>query len=97
MLNRFHHRCAVIEDLRLHFVHEKGRGPSPLPLILTHGFPDSFFRFYKLIPLLTDPGSHQADPEDAFDVVVPSLPGYGFPSNERVEAGSSAWATSGTS
>jgi pimeloyl-ACP methyl ester carboxylesterase len=87
LLNRFHHHRAVIGGIRLHFVHEKGRGPSPLPLILTHGFPDSFFRFYKLIPLLADPGSHGADPEDAFDVVVPSLPGYGFSERREGDGG----------
>ena len=49
-----------------------------MPLILTHGYPDSFLRFSRLIPLLTDPGAHGGDPADAFDVVVPSLPGFGF-------------------
>ncbi|HEY1908227.1 MAG TPA: alpha/beta fold hydrolase [Myxococcaceae bacterium] len=53
---------------------------------MTHGYPDSFFRFHKLVPLLADPGSHGADPEDSFDVVVPSLPGYGF-SETRTEGG----------
>jgi microsomal epoxide hydrolase len=46
--------------------------------LLTHGFPDSFYRFDKLIPLLTDPAAHGGDPTDAFDVVAPSLPGFGF-------------------
>jgi microsomal epoxide hydrolase len=49
-----------------------------LPIVLTHGFPDSFLRFLRLIPLLTDPEAHGGDPRDAFDVVVPSLPGYAF-------------------
>lgn len=62
----------------VHFIHVRGVGPDPLPIILTHGFPDSILRFAKIIPLLTDPGSHGGDPADAFDVVVPSLPGYGF-------------------
>jgi len=77
-LNALHHFTATVSGTRLHFVHEKGRGPAPLPLLLTHGFPDSFYRFHKLIPLLTDPGSHGADPTDGFDVVAPSLPGYGW-------------------
>jgi pimeloyl-ACP methyl ester carboxylesterase len=78
LLNRFSHFQGEVDGTRLHFIHEKGRGPRPLPLILTHGFPDSFWRFHKLIPLLTDPAAHGADPADAFDVVVPSLPGYAF-------------------
>ena len=49
-----------------------------MPLVITHGWPGSFFEMYKIIPLLTDPGSHGGDPADAFDVVVPSMPGYGF-------------------
>src|SRR5262249_6173707 len=77
-LNRFRHFTAAVGGTRLHFVHEKGRGPAPLPLLLTHGFPDSFYRFHALIPLLTDPASHGADAADAFDVVAPSLPGYGW-------------------
>ena len=52
-------------------------GPS-LPLVLSHGWPDSFWRYVKVIPLLTDPGAHGADPADAFDVVVPDMPGYGY-------------------
>ncbi|HSY22831.1 MAG TPA: epoxide hydrolase [Polyangiaceae bacterium] len=77
-INRFAHYRAKIEGKVVHFIHERGRGDAPLPLVLTHGFPDSFLRFAKLIPLLTDPASHGGDPRDAFDVVVPSLPGYAF-------------------
>jgi pimeloyl-ACP methyl ester carboxylesterase len=62
----------------VHFIHVRGRGERPLPLVLTHGFPDSFLRFAKLIPFLTDPESHGGEARDAFDVVVPSLPGYAF-------------------
>ncbi len=78
MLNRFAQFHADVDGFGLHFIHERGKGPKPLPLILTHGWPDSFLRMTKLIPLLTDPASHGGDPADAFDVVVPSLPGYGF-------------------
>jgi len=65
--------------------------------VLTHGFPDSFLRFSKLIPLLTDPAAYGGDPADAFDVVVPSLPGYGF-SDKPTKAGmlftiADLWAT----
>lgn len=77
-LNRWRHFRAEVSGTTLHFIHERGRGDAPLPIVLTHGFPDSFLRFVKLIPLLTDPGAHGADPSDSFDVVVPSLPGYGF-------------------
>jgi pimeloyl-ACP methyl ester carboxylesterase len=77
-INRFSHFRAPVAGLEIHFIHERGRGKSPMPLILTHGYPDSFLRFSKLIPLLTDPAAHGGDPSDAFDVVVPSLPGFGF-------------------
>jgi pimeloyl-ACP methyl ester carboxylesterase len=55
-----------------------GQGGSVLPLVLSHGWPDSFWRYTKVIPLLTDPGAHGADPADAFDVVAPDMPGYGY-------------------
>jgi pimeloyl-ACP methyl ester carboxylesterase len=67
-----------VSDIGIHFIHERGKGPNPFPLILTHGYPDSFYRFAKIIPMLTDPASFGGSPEDAFDVVVPDLPGYGF-------------------
>jgi pimeloyl-ACP methyl ester carboxylesterase len=77
-INAFHHYKTVVDGLGIHFIHEPGDGPNPMPLIVTHGWPGSFFEMYKLIPLLTDPGSHGGDPADAFEVVVPSMPGYGF-------------------
>jgi pimeloyl-ACP methyl ester carboxylesterase len=77
-LNGFHHFKTMVDGLGIHFIHEKGQGPRSMPLIITHGWPGSFFEMYKIIPLLTDPGSHGGDPGDAFDVVVPSMPGYGF-------------------
>ncbi len=78
MLNRFAHFRAEVDGLGIHFIHERGKGPNPTPIILTHGWPGSFFEMLKVIPLLTDPESHGGKTEDAFDVVVPSLPGYGF-------------------
>jgi pimeloyl-ACP methyl ester carboxylesterase len=77
-INRLDHFRAEIEGFGIHFIHERGKGPDPMPLVLTHGWPDSFFRFHKLVPMLTDPARYGGDPADSFDVVVPSLPGYGF-------------------
>lgn len=83
-------RFAAFEHFRwtgrgvgVHFIHVRGKGvrgkgPDPLPLIMTHGWPGSFLEMMKIIPLLTDPEAHGGDAEDAFDVVVPSLPGFGF-------------------
>lgn len=70
-------RCG---DIRVHAVHVRGTGPDPLPLVLTHGWPSTFFEMHKVIGPLADPGAHGGDPADAFHVVVPSLPGYGFSS-----------------
>ena len=78
ILNGFAQFRAEVDGFGLHFVHERGKGPNPQPILLLHGWPDSFFRMHKLIPLLTDPASHGADAADSFDVVVPSLPGFGF-------------------
>ncbi len=77
-LNHFAQFRAEIDGFGIHFIHERGKGPHSLPLILTHGWPDSFFRMYKIIPMLTDPASYGGDPANSFDVIVPSLPGYGF-------------------
>ena len=80
-LNRFAQFRSEIDGLGIHFVHERAAaatGIEPLTLLLVHGWPDSFVRFEKLIPLLADPAAHGGDARDAFDVVVPSLPGYGF-------------------
>jgi pimeloyl-ACP methyl ester carboxylesterase len=77
-LNRFPQFIARIGDQDVHFVHVRGEGTAPLPLILTHGWPGSYLEYSKIIPLLTDPAAHGGDGDDAFDVVVPSLPGFGF-------------------
>ncbi len=77
-LNRFPQFQATVDGFRLHFVHMKGQGPRPLPLLLSHGWPGSFFEFYKVVEPLADPARFGGAAEDAFDVVVPSLPGYGF-------------------
>ncbi|WP_312441504.1 epoxide hydrolase family protein [Lacrimispora sp.] len=79
-LNRFSQFQSDIDGINVHFIHERGKGPCPLPIILTHGWPDSYLRYQKIIPLLTDPARHGGDPEDSFDVIVPSIPGFGFSS-----------------
>lgn len=77
-LSTVHHFLYTSETLGIHFLHECGKGPAPIPLIMTHGWPGSFLEMLKIIPLLTDPAAHGGDAADSFDVVVPSLPGYGF-------------------
>lgn len=77
-LNKFPQFKAEIDGIGIHFIHVKGKGSNPKPIILTHGWPDSFYRFYKVIPMLTDPASYGGDPNQSFDVIVPSIPGFGF-------------------
>jgi pimeloyl-ACP methyl ester carboxylesterase len=68
----------TIDGLAMHVIHERGRRLSPLPLLITHGWPSSCYEAIDLIPMLTDPERYGGDPADSFDVIVPSLPGYGF-------------------
>jgi microsomal epoxide hydrolase len=77
-LNGFRQFTAPVAGIDLHFIHEPGVGPRPLPLLLSHGWPGSVWEFHKILPRLTDPGRFGGDPADAFTVVAPSLPGYGF-------------------
>jgi len=77
-MNAFSHFRVVIDDAPIHYVLERGRGPAPMPIVLTHGWPWTFWDYGRVISPLADPGAHGGDPRDAFDVVVPSLPGYGF-------------------
>ena len=77
-LNQFHHFTAEVKGINLHFIHERGKGTNPTPILLLHGWPDSFYRYHKLISMLTDPASFGGDPNQSFDVIVPSLPGFGF-------------------
>jgi microsomal epoxide hydrolase len=77
-LNRFAHFRAHVDGLGIHFIHERGKGPDPVPLLILHGWPGSFVEFTEIIGPLTDPVGHGGDAADAFDVIVPSLPGYGF-------------------
>jgi len=77
-LNRLPQFVVPIKGIDLHFIHQPGVGPNPLPVLLSHGWPGSIVEFERLIPLLTDPGRFGGDPADAFTVVAPSLPGYAF-------------------
>jgi pimeloyl-ACP methyl ester carboxylesterase len=77
-LNRFNQFTTTIDDIEVHFYMELGSGPSPRPLILIHGWPGSVFEFQELIEPLAHPERFGGDVRDAFTVIVPSLPGYGF-------------------
>ncbi|KVG09614.1 epoxide hydrolase family protein [Burkholderia vietnamiensis] len=77
-LNRLPQFVADVGGQRVHFIHRRGAGPNPYPLVITHGWPGSVFEFDALIERLCDPAAFGGDPLDAFDVVVPSLPGFLF-------------------
>jgi pimeloyl-ACP methyl ester carboxylesterase len=77
-MNALPHFRASVDGVGIHFIHARGRGPAPMPLLVTHGWPSSFVEMLPLIPHLSDPAAHGGDPADAFDVVVPSVPGFGF-------------------
>ncbi len=87
-LNGFSQYRADVNGQDIHFIHERGKGPNPMPLVITHGWPSTFWELHKIIPLLTNPASHGGDPADSFDVVAPSMPGYGF-SDRPTERGMS--------
>lgn len=74
---------AEVGGLGIHFIHVRGTGPRPFPLVITHGWPGSVAEFVDVIGPLTDPAAHGGDPADAFDVVCPSMPGYGFSDHPR--------------
>ena len=79
-LNAFPQFMAEIDGVHIHFFHVRSRHPNAMPLIITHGWPGSVFEQIKLVGPLTDPTAHGGRPEDAFHVIIPSLPGYGFSS-----------------
>ncbi|MBP0456861.1 epoxide hydrolase family protein [Streptomyces montanisoli] len=85
-LNRFPQFLTEIDGLDIHFIHVRSENPDAMPLILTHGWPGSIVDFLKLIDPLTDPVSYGGDAADSFDVVIPSLPGFGF-SQKPTETG----------
>ena len=77
-INRFAHFIAPVDGINLHFIHEKGSGPAPLPLIVSHGWPGSSVDFLEIIEPLAHPERFGGSSEDAFDIIAPSLPGFGF-------------------
>jgi pimeloyl-ACP methyl ester carboxylesterase len=77
-LNRFDQFTTDIDGLNIHLIHQRSRHPDAFPLIITHGWPGSIVEFHKVIEPLTDPTAHGGRAEDAFHVVCPSLPGFGF-------------------
>lgn len=93
-LNRLPQFAATVDGVRVHFVHARGSGPNPTPLLLTHGWPDSFQRFHRVIPRLTDPQAHGGSAAQSFDVIVPSIPGFGFSERRALSSGAVAdlWA-----
>jgi microsomal epoxide hydrolase len=82
-MNRLPQFTARVEDYDIHFVHVRGSGPNPRPIILSHGWPNTFLEFAKVIDPLAHPEAYGGRIEDAFSVVVPSLPGYAFSSKPR--------------
>ena len=95
-INRFSHRIAEVDSIDLHFIHEKGSGPAPTPLIISHGWPGSVVEFLDIIEPLAHPERFGVSVDDAFEVIAPSLPGFGFsgppprPYGPRKMAGSSS-------
>uniref|UniRef100_A0A8C5PHE1 Epoxide hydrolase n=1 Tax=Leptobrachium leishanense TaxID=445787 RepID=A0A8C5PHE1_9ANUR len=81
-LNRYPHYKSNIEGLEVHFIHVKppnlAPGQKALPLLMVHGWPGSVYEFYRIIPLLTEPAKHGLNPDLVFEVICPSIPGYGF-------------------
>ena len=77
-LNEFAQFTTVIDDQNVHFLHVRSPEPEALPLLITHGWPGSIAEFLDIIGPLTDPAAHGGDPADAFHVIAPSIPGFGF-------------------
>lgn len=77
-INAYEHYRVEVDGVPVHFLRKAGVGPNPVPLILTHGWPWTFWHWAKVIDPLADPAAYGGDAADAFDVIVPSLPGFGF-------------------
>ena len=91
-INKFAHFKTHIDGVPIHFIREPGKGDNPIPLVLSHGWPWTFWDYSKIIGPLADPASFGGDPADAFEVIVPSLPGFGF-STPLTQAGMNYWRT----
>jgi len=77
-LNAWPQVLVDVDGSEVHCIHVRGQGPDPIPLVLTHGWPSTFYEMHKVLGPLSDPAAHGGDARDAFHVVVPSLPGYGW-------------------
>jgi microsomal epoxide hydrolase len=77
-INKFHHYTSLVDDINIHFIHEKGSGNGPIPLLISHGWPGSIVEFLNIIDPLAHPEKHNGNIDDSFDVITPSLPGFGF-------------------
>ncbi|GGC22807.1 epoxide hydrolase [Novosphingobium marinum] len=91
-INRFDHYRVEVDGLPIHFIRAPGKGLAPRPLILSHGWPWTFWDMHEVIGPLSDPAAHGGDPADAFDVIVPSMPGFGF-STPLTRTGINFWST----
>jgi pimeloyl-ACP methyl ester carboxylesterase len=91
-MNQYEHFKATIDDVPIHFMKVEGKGPNPIPLIMTHGYAWSFWDLEKVIQPLTDPESVGGDPADSFTLIIPSLPGHGF-STPLTVPGINFWRT----
>ncbi len=97
-LKQWQHFRTDIEGVPIHFIQRRSPNPDALPLLVTHGWPGSIIEFHKVIEPLADPAAHGGDADDAFHLVIPSLPGYGF-SGKPAQTGTSVekiagmWAT----
>lgn len=89
-INSFSHYRTEVDGIPLHFIREPGKGPNPIPLVMTHGWPWTFWDYNELIRPLTDPAAFGGDPKDSFEVIVMSMPGFGF-SSPLKQAGMNAW------
>jgi hypothetical protein len=95
-LNSLPQFVTEIDGLNIHFIHVRSRHPNALPIIITHGWPGSILELVKVIGPLTDPTAHGGRAEDAFDVVLPSMPGYGFSDKPKETGwGPTAWRVPG--
>ena len=91
-INSFSHYRTEIDGIPIHFIREPGKGPKPIPIVLSHGWPWTFWDMKDVIRPLADPAGHGGDPEDAFEVIVPSRPGFGF-STPLTRPGVNFWVT----